>query len=147
MTLKQEQEVEGEPLSSGVKKSFIVAAIANVNESHHIIQLMLEQINFWDCECKFCNDLKVARYLCGMMQGQPMYPCPYCEVDKDNLDSVGELRTIRSLFQNYEDYRGFCVNNNLVTKKQKKAVCKNFKSFENKPLFSFKKMILLTETR
>ena len=61
---------------------------------------MLEQINFWDCECKFCNDLKVARYLCGMMQGQPMYPCPYCEVHKDNLDSEGPLRTIKgSMFE------------------------------------------------
>ena len=34
LTLKQEKEVEGEPLSTGVKKSFIVAAIVNVNESH-----------------------------------------------------------------------------------------------------------------
>ena len=95
---------------------------------------MLEQIKFWDCECKFCNDLKVARYLCGMMQGQPMYPCPYCEVHKDNLDTAGPPRTLRSLFKNFEDYRDFCTNNNLTTKKQKKAVCKNFNSVENKPL-------------
>ena len=36
LTLKQEEEVEGEPLSTSVKKSFIVAAIVDVNESHKI---------------------------------------------------------------------------------------------------------------
>ena len=40
LTIKQEKEVEGEPLSTGIKKSFIVAAIVDVDESHEMIQLM-----------------------------------------------------------------------------------------------------------
>ena len=70
------------------------------------------------------------------MQGQPSFPCPYCEVHKDNLDCEGPPSTLRSLFKNYEDYRDFCFNNNSITKKQKKEACKNFKNVENRPLLA-----------
>ena len=63
-----------------------------------------------------------------------MYRCPYCDINKDCLDSAGPLKNPRSLFNNFEDFTEFCKNNNLKSKKQKKAVCKNFNCVKNKPL-------------
>ena len=91
-------------------------------------------MNIWDCACKYCNDLKVSAQLCGIMAGWPKFPCPYCEAPQEKLDTLGQMRTIESLFQHYEDYEQHCRHLNTV--KQKKDACKEHVSVETKPLLA-----------
>ena len=134
MVLRQKNEVEGEPLSSGVNKAFLVAILVDADESNYALHLIMEKINIWDCKIKFCNDLKVAIDLCGLMHGWPSYPCPYCETHKDHLDIEGKERTIKSLFEHNENYVVGCRH--LKTKNQRKYACKEYKSVENRPLLT-----------
>ena len=104
LTALQEKEIEGEPLSSGVKKSFVVAVFALVQESHTSIMYMYKAVNAWDTSHIQTNDLKVDNIMCGIQSHACSFPCYMCEAPKDNLLVKGKTRTIRSLFNDYEDY-------------------------------------------
>ena len=106
-----------------MNKSFIVAMLVDGTEANSTLEMMMNQMNIWDCACKYCNDLKVSANLCGLMAGWPKFPCPYCEASQDELDTLGQMRTIESLFQHYEDYEQHCRH--LKTVKQKRMHVKN----------------------
>ena len=85
LTILQEIEVAGEPLSSGVKKSFVVAAFALIEESHTSILYMYKAVNAWDTSHIQTNDLKVDNIMCGIQSHACSFPCHMCEAHKDNL--------------------------------------------------------------
>ena len=66
LTVLQETEIEGEPLSSGVDKSFVVAAFGMAQESHDTIMYMYKSVNAWDTSHIQTNDLKVDNIMCGI---------------------------------------------------------------------------------
>ena len=66
LTVLQENEVEGEPLSSGVNKSFVVAVFALAQESHETISYMYKAINAWDTSHIQTNDLIVDNIVSGI---------------------------------------------------------------------------------
>ena len=74
--IKQETERNREPLSTGVNKAFVVAALFDGDEESKTLKDVIDKIEIYECKCKYCNDLKVAARLCGLMKGWPMYPCP-----------------------------------------------------------------------
>ena len=68
------------------------------------------------------NDYKMHNILAGIGSHASTYPLDCCEVHKDNLNSVGKIRTNRNLIENYQTYQ--------ITKDSKKS-----KSVINPPLF------------
>ena len=109
LTVLQENEIEGEPLSSGVNKAFIVAVFGLAQESHSTILYMYKAVNAWDTSHIQTNDLKVDNIVCGIQSHACAYPCYLCEAHKDNLLEKGKTRTIRDLFNDYEDYAKWCL--------------------------------------
>ena len=105
LTVLQENEVEGEPLSSGVSKSMVVAVFALAQESHETIMYMYKAINAWDTSHIQTNDLKVDNIVCGIQSHACMFPCYLCEAPKDKLLEKAKTRTIRDLFNDYEGYK------------------------------------------
>ena len=61
LTIIQEQEVEGEPLSSGVKKSFIVCGIAKVKESHPVIKYVFDKTNVMDVRHEKFKEWRIGK--------------------------------------------------------------------------------------
>ena len=102
----QEEEVEGEPLSSGVNKFIPVAVFALAPESHETIRHMYESVNAWETSHIQTNDLKVDNLMCGIMAHACKYPCYMCKAPKDKLAyQGGPTRTIKGLFEDYENYK------------------------------------------
>ena len=134
MIIKQVTERKGEPLSSGVNKAFVVAAVFDGDEEIETLGDIMDKIEIYECKFKYCNDLKVAVKLCGIMPGWPSYPCPYCEAHKDHLDEVGKLRTIWSLFEHHENYEEECGG--LKSEKAKSNACKNHRSVQFRTLLA-----------
>ena len=105
LTIIQEQEVEGEPLSSGVKKSFIVCGIAKVEESHPVIKYVFDKTNVKDVRHVGTHDFKVDNASSGIGSHGSSYNCHLCEAHKDHfVTTYKPTRTVRSLFENYEKY-------------------------------------------
>ena len=104
LIIKQKKERKGKHLSSGVRRALVVCAMFDGDESNATLSIMIDEIDLHKCECKFCNDLKVSVRLAGIMEGWPHLPCPYCLAHKDSLQVMGDLRTIWSLFEDFESY-------------------------------------------
>ena len=132
LTVCQEEEVEGEFKSTGVMKSFVVAAIALVKETSEVIRYMFEKINAWETDHLLTNDFRVANIMCGIGSHGSKCCCCFCIVEKEKLgEEFMPLRTIRSLFEDYEGYKKFCEGK---SKTQQKGAGKLFHSVVNKPI-------------
>ena len=132
LTVCQEEEVEGEFKSTGVMKSFVVAIIGLINESSKVLRYMFEKINAWETEHLLVNDLKVANIMTGLGGHGSKCPCCYCKVEREELgDKCEPLRTIRSLFQDHEDYKNYCTGKSKTAIKE---AGKKFHSVINEPI-------------
>ena len=90
--------------TSGVNKMHLFA-ITVCDESHDLFDFVILKVNFYDCQYTFVGDLKAINLFCGIMICSSSWPCYACEINKDNLENEGELKTIGSLVENYERYK------------------------------------------
>ena len=134
LIIKQKKERKGKHLSSGVRRALVVCAMFDGDESNATLSIMIDIIDLHKCKCKFCNDLKVSVRLAGIMEGWPHWPCPYCLAHKDSLQVMGDLRTIWSLFDDFESYEEACIG--LTSEKARKDECRNHNSVQFKPLLA-----------
>ena len=133
LTVLQENEVEGKPLSSGVNKFIPVAVFGLAQESHESIMYMYKADNAWDTSHVQTNDLKVDNIMCGMQAHTYSFPCNMCKAHKDNLLEKGKTRTIRDLFIDYEGYKSWCIGK---SKKQKEEGAKMFHCVTKCPILA-----------
>ena len=83
--------------SSGVKKLFVIGIVEDISETYENIKNFLSGLKIEKVKPVVGCDLKVANILCGLQSHASKHPCCYCEIDKDNLANLGELRTFGSL--------------------------------------------------
>ena len=141
LIIRQKKERAGQHLSSGVRRALVVCAMFDGNEANPTLAIMIDIISLHECKCKFCNDLKVSIRLAGLMGGWPTWPCPYCFAHKNSLEVMGDLRTIWSLFEDFERYEQACIG--LTSEKAKRDECKNHNSVQFKPLLAKNKESVL----
>ena len=118
LTVLQQEEVQGEPLSSGVNKSFVVAVFADLQESHKSIMYMYKAVNAWETSHIQTNDLKVDNIMCGIQSHACSFPCYMCEAPKDKLLQKAKTRTIRDLFNDYKGYEEWCIGKSKTQQMQ-----------------------------
>ena len=128
----QEEEVEGEPLSSGVKKALPVCTIAKINESHEVVEYMYESTNAKDVEYVDTDDFKVDNIVCGLQTHMANHPCYLCKAHRKDFCLVHKpTRYVKCFFEDHANYKEFCVGK---TENQKKQAAKDFFNVKFYPL-------------
>ena len=110
---------------TGVNKIFVVACVAEVEESHHNFKVILDAIGAYNVDFFFSCDLKAGNMLTGVGSNSSKYPCLSCEVVKDELATTkGVTRTIGLLNERHRA---------LLETKQRpkdKQACKSVVNFQ-----------------
>lgn len=124
---------------SGVKKLFIIGIAESAQENYHNVKLLWDKLNMnkflsQQMDGTVTTDLKLANILCGLMSHTVSYPCTWCVAAKAKLAFDGELRTISSCQQNFENYR--------ANKKVKKDA-KNYYNCVDAPIIKSDKTSIL----
>jgi hypothetical protein len=94
-------------VDGGVKQLLIIAIVEEVKESYENLSsimdlLKLDRINFMSA-----FDMKLANVFLGLGTHSSKYPCPWCELPRNefsNPDRVIQLRTLGMIRQNASDY-------------------------------------------
>jgi hypothetical protein len=127
LQILQEEEVEGEPLSSGVNKAIPVCCIPKpIKESSLVLGFMYRKINAKDVKHKNADDFKVDTMMCGIQPHGSSYPCYLCKAHgRDFETTFYPTRTVRSLFEDHAAFKLWCVG------KSKTAIEMGAKDFFN----------------
>ena len=125
----------GEFKDSGVQKIFILTEAENLEESHEAFEKLFELINVGDTEFTNACDFKAGNILAGISTAMAAYSCLYCEAlnDRDGhgLETLGDMRTIQNVTDNYEAWIRAKAN---TSKTQHKKDLRIYKSCVNKPI-------------
>lgn len=121
---------------SGVNKLFLIGLTEFSEENHHNISVLWNLLQLKDFEGKITADLKLLNIFIGLMTHSSSYPCTWCIAHKDDLKTLGILRTIGSCIDNFEAWQ---------KRGGKKEDCKNFKCCSNIPIISSEKEKQVTE--
>lgn len=94
--------------NTGVKRIFILALVANIPENYENIKRLWVHTGLHNLTKSFyiASDLKLSNIMLGLMSHSSLHPCTWCTANKYHLEKEGELRTFRSLddeFWNYYD--------------------------------------------
>ena len=91
---------------SGVKKVIILGIAQGVQENYVNLKKLWINIGLdkLDYDFTIATDLKLANIMLGMQNHSSTHPCCWCDIDKNNLDKKGNLRTIASLYELFADY-------------------------------------------
>lgn len=109
--------------STGVNTIFLFAIVHKGTETNFNIRQILKRTNFWGIKNRInSNDYKMHNIIAGIGSHASTFPLDCCEVHKNNLNSLGKIRTIRSLIENWQTYQ--------ITKDSIAS-----KSVKNPPLF------------
>lgn len=124
---------------SGVKKLFIIGIVESAIENYHNVKSLWDKLNInkflsQQMDGTVTTDLKLANILCGLMSHSASYPCTWCIAAKAKLAFDGELRTISSCQQNFENYK--------ANKKMKKEA-KNYYNCVDAPIIKSGKPCIL----
>ena len=121
----------------GVNKLIVLVMVEHAKESYHNLKSMLDLLQL-DMPHKLCFDLKCGLTCMGLGTATSKYPCPYCELSKDDFAdpeiSFGKLRDFESIIRNAENYQ------RKVAKKpnrKTKLTSKNDFSCENTPIVCY----------
>ena len=85
--------------NSGVKKAFIVAIVPEITENYFNMKRIWINVGMHLFFRKFtiATDLKLCNILLGLMSHSSCHPCCWCDIDHNNLDTKGTMRTIGNL--------------------------------------------------
>ena len=116
---------KGENKILSPKRSLILAAVSNVKESYHNMNILFKLTNLNEVEYKLSQDLKLTSIVIGITSHSSKYPCPYGECCKDDEGNwiKGQDRTIKNLTDNQKKW---CANSK-GTKNDKQ----NLKKYKN----------------
>lgn len=105
--------------NTGVKKIIIIAIAPNVQENHFNISLIWNLLELNKLiSATFSLDLKLANIVTGLMAHSSSFPCTWCEVNKNDLQSEGQPRTFDSVERFSKEFQNAG---------SKKSQAKNFK--------------------
>lgn len=92
--------------TSGVKKLFIIGLVPDVPENYWNLKSLWLLIGIHKLTIDFtiASDMKICNILLGLMAHGSLHPCSWCDVEKGNLHSCGNQRTIGSLKQLFWNY-------------------------------------------
>jgi hypothetical protein len=93
--------------NSGVKKVFVIAIAANVQENYENLRALWASLGLGELNRHFtiACDLKVANLLLGLMPHSSRHPCCWCTADKHSLHAVGRPRTLKLLQESLSDFQ------------------------------------------
>ena len=89
---------------TGVKRLFILAAVANSQENYSNVDQLFSALNISPFDGTLATDLKLANILVGIMSHSSAHPCTYCYANKDELSICGELRSSENVLSNYKKW-------------------------------------------
>ena len=91
---------------TGVQKVMILACAPEVPENVFNIKTFIEKVGLSRLPYTFTGDLKLLNIVAGIMSGSAKHPCVYCDVErvKGVWGKKGELRTFRSITEQYENW-------------------------------------------
>lgn len=91
---------------SGVKRSFVLALVPDVQENYPNVKLLWIKTGLNNMHETFtiACDLKLCNLLVGIMPHGSKHPCSWCTAEKHNLQYTGTPRTIASLSSNFWQY-------------------------------------------
>lgn len=118
---------------TSVKKLFILAIVADTQENHSNMLIMMTKLQLTKPDelpysIYFANDLKMSNIILGIMGHSSKHPCSWCDISSSDLQNCGNLRSIDSIRSEY--------NNWCKSGKQMKTA-KNFQNCTNNPIFEF----------
>ena len=129
---------------SGVRKLMIVGIIEGVCESHENVKIILDLLEFevlgnTDFYNTYALDMKIANIFLGLGTSTSKYPCPWCEVSRDEFAIFTKasmnmkLRDLHSIREKASRYQ-FAASEHQSRKKLSSA-----------PFYSCEKMPLLPQ--
>lgn len=92
---------------TGVQKVMILACAPEVPENVFNVKIFIEKVGLSRLPYTFTGDLKLLNIVAGIMSGSSKHPCVYCDVErvKGVWGKEGELRTFRSITEQYENWK------------------------------------------
>ena len=149
-TVKIGQSKNPRYLSSGVKKTLLLAVAPNVSESYANIKQILDSLHLFDgvdsldlgTELSLHTDLSDWNKILGLQSHASTHPCSWCESPKDKWDRNAPLRTLGRIRQKAREYQAACREyqerkaNGRLHKTLRKPQCADFLNCLNEPLIS-----------
>lgn len=92
--------------NSGVKRSFILALVPDVQENYRNVKLLWIKtgLNTMRHTFSIACDLKLCNMLLGLMPHGSKHPCSWCTAEKEHLGAAGLPRTMSSLNDQFWKY-------------------------------------------
>ena len=103
--MKYSDGIQGpDTLLSSVNRLFIIGLLPNTQESHHNLEVMLNELPLANIEHNLTADLKLVLALIGKMSAACSNPCIYCESDSTFTAEDAPLLTFGSLKKHLQEY-------------------------------------------
>lgn len=93
---------------NGVKSMFLIAIVPDLPENYTNLKYLWHHLGLANLTSNFiiAADMKVCNMLLGLMSSGSSHPCPWCDVNKNELINAGQSRTwgtLSSLFWQFYD--------------------------------------------
>ena len=105
-------------LDSGVKKVQMLAVAPDVPENYLNMKRLWVEAGIHKLQYRFivATDMKLMNILLGLQNHSCTHPCCWCNIDKNNLDKKGKLRTFSSLIDLFYDFKDANVSKDDAAK-------------------------------
>lgn len=82
---------------TGVNRLILLAVVPNIPEHRRNLEIIFQEIGLDEERVVFSGDMKIYSPLLGLQGYSAAFPCPYCDVPRDRLDSIGTPRSFGDL--------------------------------------------------
>ena len=90
---------------TGVKRQMLVAVIEDFPEIYENVHQVWSLVGCGDVKLFVACDLKMVNILYGLQAHSSSHPCAWCDIDAQNLEDAGTLRTLGSLRESFQAFR------------------------------------------
>ena len=114
----------------GPKRAVVLAAVAQVPETYHNLNVLMELTKPYEVEYILSHDLKLANILAGIQSHSSKYPCVYGECTREETTGLwqkGRNRTLGNIEQHRQEW---------IQSGSRRDQLKKYMNCEHKPLLS-----------